>query len=128
MRPGAKRIAGWLAIFAIALHTALWGIGPLVTAADAADPFSVICHGVPQAAANNETSNDQSPANPDTGVHGCDHCNLCSATAAPVALDAVFAGQLIPARLLQVLRPVSTAATTNLATTPKLARGPPQQA
>jgi len=117
---GLRRTVGLVAILAIALHGLLLGLAPLATAA-ANDPFTVICHSVPQSA----PEQDQSPAGPDIGLHGCDHCNLCSAAAAPVALDDILAGQLVPARLLQVLRPVSTAAAISLATTPKLARGPP---
>jgi hypothetical protein len=124
MRERVRQCLGAMAIVAIALHGLLLGLAPLAAAASV-DPFTVICHSVPQTAPNSETSDDQSPANPDIGVHGCDHCNLCSAAAAPAALDEVFAGQLIPARLLHVLRPVSTAATISLATTPKLAQGPP---
>ncbi len=115
---GLRRAVGFVAILAIALHGLLLSLAPLAAVA-ANDPFTVICHSVPQ------SGQDQSPAGPDIGLHGCDHCNLCSAAAKPVAVDDVLAGQLIPARLLQVLRPVSTAATISLATTPKLARGPP---
>ena len=120
-----RRAVGVLAIVAIALHGLLLGLAPL-TAATAVDPFTVICHGGPQAAPNGETGDNRS--SPDSGVHGCDHCNLCSAAPAPVALDDVFAGQMVPVRLLHILRPVSTAATISLATTPKLAQGPPQRA
>jgi hypothetical protein len=99
----------------------LLALAPLAAEA-AADPFTVICHsGAPA-----PSGDDQAPARPDIAAHGCDHCNLCSAAAAPSALDDVLAGQLLPARLLNVLRPVSTAATISLAATPKLARGPPQ--
>jgi len=116
----ARRVLSLVAILAIALHGVLMSVAP-PAAASATDPFSVICHSVPQPT----SSDDQSPASPDNAIHGCDHCNLCSAAATPVALDDILAGQLVPARLLQVLRPVSTAATISLATTPKLARGPP---
>jgi hypothetical protein len=109
-----------VAILAIALHGLLLSLAPLAAVA-ANDPFTVICHSVPQST----PGQDQSPAGPDIGLHGCDHCNLCSAAATPVAVDDVLAGRLIPARLLHVLRPVSTAATISLATTPKLAQGPP---
>ena len=115
-----RRAVGIVAIIAIALHGLLLGLAPLAAAASI-DPFTVICHSAPQTA----PSDDQSPSSPDIAVHGCDHCNLCSATAPPAALDEVLAGQLLPVRLLQVLRPGSTAATTSLATTPKLAQGPP---
>ncbi len=117
---GKRRAVGLVAIVAIALHGLLLSLAPLAAAA-ANDPFTVICHSIPQPG----PGDGQSPASPDGGLHGCDHCNLCSAAAAPVALDDVLAGQLVPARVTQVLRPVSTAATLSLATTPKLAQGPP---
>ena len=120
MRVRGRQCLGVVAIVAIALHGLLLGLAPLA-ATTAANPFTVICHSVPQPTSNG----DQSPASPDSGSHGCDHCNLCSAAASPVALDEVLAGQLVPVRLLHVLRPVSTAATVSLATTPKLAQGPP---
>ena len=122
MRPRAKRIAGWLAIFAIALHTALWGIGPL--AADAADPISVICHSGTAAA----PPADDSTGAPNSAVgHGCDHCNLCSA-APPATVGEVLAGYLAPAALLLILRPADALAGTLFTAAPKLARGPPQRA
>jgi hypothetical protein len=90
-----------------------------MAAGAAADPFSVICHSEAGAPA------EQAPAAP-AHTQACDHCNLCSAAPASAALVPVFAGQLAPARLLQILRPVSAALAGHLATTPKLARGPPQ--
>ena len=119
----SRRAVGLVAIVAIALHGLLLSLAPLAAAASN-DPFSVICHSVPQPA----SSDDRSPASPDAGGAGCDHCNLCSAAAGLPTLDHVIAGQLLPARVTDVLRPVSTAATISLATTPKLARGPPQSA
>lgn len=115
---GSRRAVGFMAILAIALHGLLLSLAPLVAAAN--DPFTVICHSVPQS-----SGQEQTPAGPDIGLHGCDHCNLCSAAGTPVAVDNVLAGQLRPGRLLHVLWPVSPAATISLATTPKLARGPP---
>jgi len=72
-----------------------------------------------------QTSDDQTPANSGGAPQGCEHCNLCSAAAAPATLDEVIIGQLIPAPLLQILRPVSAVATAGLAASPKLAQGPP---
>jgi hypothetical protein len=118
---GVRRIPSLLAIYAIAMHTILWGAGPL-TATPALDPFSVICHSVAPAG----LADQNAPVAPDRApTHACDHCNLCSAIAPPAELDYVLAGQLAPAPLLQLLRPVSTAARSSLAITPKLARGPP---
>jgi hypothetical protein len=124
MRIRTRPCLSVVAIIATALHGLLLGLAPLAAAASV-DPFTVICHSAPQTAPSNETSDEQSPASPDIVVHGCDHCNLCSAAAPPAALDEVFAGQLVPVRLLHVLRAVSAAANISLATTPKLAQGPP---
>jgi hypothetical protein len=110
---------GLVAILAIALHGLLLSLAPLAAAA-AADPFTIICHSVPQT-----PGEDQSPANPDIGAHGCDHCNLCSAAPTPTAGDDIFAGQLRPARLLHVLRPASADTRSGLAASANRARGPP---
>jgi hypothetical protein len=114
-----RQAGGVVAIVAIALHGLLLSFAPLAASA-AADPFTVICHSVPPT-----PSEDQSPASPDGGVAGCDHCNLCSAATAPVALDEVLAAHLTPAGLLQVLRPASADARPSLAAGPNRARGPP---
>jgi hypothetical protein len=116
------RPVSFAAIYAVALHTILLGIVPVVASASVAgDPFSIICHSdaQPRGAA------EQAPGGPDiVPGHACDHCNLCSASPALV-LDFVFAGQLAPTRLLQVLQPASTAARSHFAVTLHLARGPP---
>jgi len=119
---GLRRAVSFVAIVAIALHGVLLSLAPLA-AASAVDPLSVICH----SGAQTTPSDEQAPT-PDAAAHGCGHCNLCSAAAVPPALDDVLAGQLVPGRLLQVLRPVSNATSVSLAGTPKLARGPPQTA
>jgi hypothetical protein len=120
MRAGFRKVIGVLAIYAVALHVVLVGLMPFAAAAVSADPLSVICHSVPAGAAGQQ----------DTGVpqpgHACEHCNLCTAMAPPPAPDTPLAGHLAPARVLHVLRPLSTAAKTSLAADPKLARGPPQ--
>lgn len=108
---------GLVAIVAIALQGLLLSLAPL---AAAVDPFTVICHSAPQT-----PSEDQSPASPDIGAHGCDHCNLCSVAATPSALDEVLAEHLVPARLLHVLRPASADTRPSLAASPNRARGPP---
>ena len=115
---GMRRAVGVVAIVAIALHGLLLSLAPLAAEA-ATDPFTVICHSVPQ------SDDQQSPAGPDHTFHGCDHCNLCSAAAAPAAPDHLLAGKFLPRRLIGILRPVSTVATVNRASTPKLARAPP---
>ena len=119
MHVRVRQCLGAVAIVAIALHGLLLSLAPLAASA-AADPFSVICHSMPQT-----PGEDQSPANFDIGAHGCEHCNLCSAAAAPGALDQVLAGDLAPARLLHVLRPTSADTRPGLAASPNRARGPP---
>ena len=123
MRRGGKGFVGWLAIVAIALHTVLWSAMPMA-AASTVDPFSVICSSGTHAAAQTDQTPDGQVPQP---ASACDHCNLCGAAAAPAAtLDNIIAGQLQPARLLQVLRPAITAAHDGVAHSPHQARGPPQ--
>lgn len=113
-----KRASSILAIVAIALHGLLLGLAPL---AAAADPFQTICHS--SAAA----SDAQAPGPADAALHGCEHCNLCGAAAAPPARHEVVAGRLAPAPLLEVLRPVTVIAVLHpAAVSPKLAQGPPR--
>ena len=122
MRRGVKRSLGWLAIVAIALHTVLWGVAAPMAQASTVDPFSIICSSATHAAAQTEQAPDQVPA----PAAACDHCNLCGAAAAPSAsLDSIIAGQLQPAKLLQVLRPATAAAHDGVASSPHQARGPP---
>jgi hypothetical protein len=124
MRRGSKGFVGWLAILAIALHTVLWGAVPMA-AASAIDPFSVICSSTSHTAAQTDQTPDGQVPKP---TSACDHCNLCGAAAAPSAsLESVLAGQLLPAKLLDVLRPATTAARDGVASTPHQARGPPQR-
>jgi hypothetical protein len=119
MRVALRRSLSWLAIYAIALHTILLGVAPLM-AAPTVDPFSVICHSQAPGAAPAE----QMPASP-APSHACDHCNLCSAMAPPDELDGVVIAQLTPPKLLQVLRPASTSGRAGIADNPNRARGPP---
>jgi hypothetical protein len=123
MRIRVRQYLSVMAAFAFALHGLLLGLAPLAAVAAASDPFSVICHSIPQTPGDDA----QSPTDPGGAPHGCEHCNLC-ATADVPTLDGIFAGQLVPARLLDVLYPFSIAATISLATTPKLAQGPPASA
>lgn len=118
-----RRSVGWLAIFAIALHTILTGIVPLASAAPR-DPFSVICHAAPADASPDGQTNlpDRAPSGP------CDHCQLCSAVAAPLAPQTLLDSDLAPSGLIAVLYPTSMAPARGIAHTPKLARGPPQRA
>lgn len=123
MRQGLRRSVGYLAIFAIALHTILLAAVTPIAAANSVDPFSIICHsGAPAAEPADTTS--KAPAS--TPSSACDHCNLCSATAASYdTLDDIVAGYLTPARLLQVLRPSDESGRYRVAGNPTQARGPP---
>lgn len=121
MRLGVKQVLTWVAIYAVAMHTLLAGVAPAFAAAqERADPFSVIC--LHDAGAGSPAG--QQPSGMVPG-HACEHCNLCSATASLPAPNLVVFGTLLPARLLQVLRPASAAAGTGVAFRPNLARGPP---
>jgi hypothetical protein len=123
MRLGWRKITGGVAIYAVALHVVLTGLLPVGAAAASAGPLSVICHSVPAGA----TGDDHGQTIPAPG-HACEHCNLCTAMAPPPAPATPVTGNLAPAPVLHVLRPVSTAARTSLASDPKLARGPPRDA
>jgi hypothetical protein len=119
MRFGGRQVLSWVAIYAVAMHTLLTGIGPaFATAPDSIDPLAVIClHDA-------GTGSTSMPSGLVPG-HACEHCNLCSAAAAPPTPDLVVFGNLMPARLLRVLRPASTPPGTGIAFRPNLARGPP---
>ncbi len=120
MRLG-RQILIWVAIYAVAMHTLLTGVAPAFAAAqDNVDPFSVIC--LHDGGSGSPAGKQPSGLMPG---HACEHCNLCSAAGAPPAPDLVVFGNLLPARLLQVLRPVSTAPNSGAAFLPNLARGPP---
>ena len=113
MRISGRRVLSLVAIYAIALHTILWGAG--VPYAAAVDPFSVICH----SAAPGE------PAQAPSHSPVCDHCTLCSAMAPPAPQPGGTIAQLLPAPLLEILRPASFARSSSFSYTPNLARGPP---
>jgi hypothetical protein len=118
MRALVRQVMSWAAIYAVALHVILLGLMPVTVTGETVNPFSVICHSV--------TPGDQAPGKPDLAPgHACEHCNLCSAAPPPEPATASI-GQLLPARLLHVLRPVSQAPCTGIAFTPHFARGPPR--
>jgi hypothetical protein len=118
MRAGVRQIAGVAATIAIAMHTILWAaVAPF--AASSVDPFTVICHSEASAPADQTPANGALPP-----AHACDHCNLCSAIAPPVPLNALST-TLAPARVLQVLRPAVFTPHHDVAADPKLPRGPP---
>ena len=120
MRLG-RQVLTWVAIYAVAMHTLMTGVAPAFAATQGSvDPFSVIC--LHDAGVGSPASQQPSGLVPG---HACEHCNLCSAVAPPPAPDLVVFGNLLSARLLQVLRPVSTAPGTGVAFRPNLARGPP---
>jgi hypothetical protein len=112
-----------LAIYAVALHVILLGLVPIAANGLTVDPFSVICH----SAASTAAPGDEAPSKADLiPGHACEHCNLCSAAAPPPAPDIVLIGNLMPTRLLRVLRPASHAPTAGIAFRPNFARGPPR--
>ena len=78
MRLGARQVLSWVAIYAVAMHTLLTGIGPAFAAAqDSVDPFSVIClHDAGAAPPAVQQPSGLVPG------HACEHCNLCSAAGA----------------------------------------------
>ena len=94
---------------------------PIAANGDIVNPFSVICHSAGPAGAGDET-----PRKPDLiPGQACEHCNLCG-TAPPPEPAAVLIDNLLPTRLLQVLRPASHAPSAGVAFRPNLARGPPR--
>jgi len=122
-RIGFKKAVSWTAIYAVALHVMLIALIPIAANGEIVNPYSVICHSAPINAAGDET-----PAKPDLiPGHACEHCNLCSA-APPPEPAIIPIGSLLPARLLQVLRPVSQAPHAGVAVRPNFARGPPRTA
>ena len=123
MRGLATQVTSWVAIYVVALHVILLGLVPITANGAAIDPFSVICH----SAVSSAFPGDEAPGKPDLiPGHACEHCNLCSAVAPPPAPDLVLIGNLMPTRLLHVLRPVSHASDAGIALRPNFARGPPR--
>jgi hypothetical protein len=119
MRSGTKQILSVVVAMAVAMHTVLWAAVTPLTAASAVDPFTVICHSEPSAPA--EDAPDHGPLAP---AHACDHCNLCSAAAPPLAPDTAVAARFEPVQTLRILHPANIAR-HDVAADPKLARGPP---
>ena len=119
MRGLGRQVLSWVAIYAVAMHTLLTGIGPAFAAAqDSVDPFSVIC--LHDAGAGTPSQ----PAGLVPG-HAGEHCNFCGVAAPPPAPDVMLIGALMPTRLQKVLCPVSSAPGIGVAFCPNLARGPP---
>lgn len=122
MRTGIRRGLSLFAIYAIALHTVLWGaVVPAATAT--IDPFTVICH-----SDASTTPAEQAPNNSRLiPAHACDHCNLCSAAPAPTP-SAALAIDFRPPRLVPMVFSAPSIARADVTSEPKLARGPPRQA
>ena len=120
MRGLGKKVLSWVAIYAVAMHTLLTGIAPAFSVnQDSVDPFSVICL---------HDAGSGSPSSLLSGLvpgHACEHCNLCSAVAPPPSPDLIVFGNLMPSRMLHVLRPASAAPSAGIEYRPNLARGPP---
>ena len=125
MRAAGTRILSWIAIYAVALHVVLLGLVPPVVGGQATnlDPFSSICHSQPTSQTNEDSGNpDLVPG------HACEHCNLCAAYGPPAAPLDVLVAILAPARILDVLGPVSASAQSSTIADLRQARGPPLNA
>jgi hypothetical protein len=118
MRLVGGRVLSVVVIYAIALHTILWGAATPMVTGPSADPFSIICH------SEAPSSDGQSPATP-APSQACDHCTLWTAAAPAPAPGFTLIGNLAPTRMLQILRPASDPLSDNVATNSKSARGPP---
>jgi hypothetical protein len=119
MRALVRRTVTVLAIYTIALHTVLWAAVAPFTAAPPVDPLTVVCHSEASAPA------DPAPHGPISPAHACDHCNLCSAAAVPLAPNMSVVGRIEPVRTLSILHPANASRRDDVAVDPKLARGPP---
>jgi hypothetical protein len=111
-----------LALYAMTLHVLLAALAPTaIGGGSTVDPFSVICH-----SSSPNASGDPAPRSPAL-IPGkaCEHCNLCSAMAPPSAPDVALAIEYAPTRVLHVFRPAEMRAPADIASEPKLARGPP---
>ena len=114
---GIRRAVSLAAIYAIALQTILLGVLPLTNGS----PFSVIC----RSDIRSIDFIDQAPGGADhLGGYGCDHCILCNASV-PLPPDTFIVTEL-PLSVSQVFRSAWFAPTVGIASSPKLARGPPQ--
>lgn len=121
MRAGGRKFLGVVAILAIALHAVLWAAAPMA-AANAVDPFTVICHS--EAASPGADQDQPAPANPSPS-HACDHCTLCAAAAQPAALDNGLGLRLTPTTLVQLPHPPAPSLGGDIVHHPNRTRGPP---
>ena len=121
MKLPVRRIAGALAIIAIGLHTALWGVILTPALGAAIDPLSVICH------SGGDAAPDQAPAGP-VHSHACEHCNLCGTPAASPGPVGAAVAALKPAEVLRVLVPPTVRPVVGIVVKSTSARGPPVSA
>jgi hypothetical protein len=122
MRTGLRRALRILAIAAIALHTALWGLAPARANTSTIDPLSVICHSSVEA----QTTPESAPATQDSAPsHACEHCNVCGALASSALPPAFALIRLLPAWLVRVPAPRPVVAANGFEISSKGARGPP---
>ena len=120
MRGLARQVVSWVAIYAVALHVILLGLVPIAANGAAVDPFSVICH----SASAGARRRDAGKARPDPRprLRTLQSVQRRAAAAAP---DIALIGNLMPTRLMHVLRPASQTPRAGIAFRPNLARGPP---
>ena len=124
MRPAPRRIVGVIAILAIGLHVALWGVAAGQALPAPFDPFSIICHSG-AATDNSASSAPAEPAGAPVHAHPCDHCNLCSSTTTAREPASAAIAQLLPAHILEVLVPPPVRAVNGITAKSASARGPP---
>jgi hypothetical protein len=120
MRQFLRKSVTFLAIYTVALHAMLWGLVAPPTTTNAFDPLTVICHS--DASAPAQQAPDRIPLAP---AHICDQCNVCNAVALAVVPNTALIARFEPVRALQVLHAIIVARHNEIATDPKLARGPP---
>jgi hypothetical protein len=112
-----------LALYAVALHVILLGFLPVSPGAFAPiNPFAIICHATGPAAKPGERPPGKLNFIPGRAI---DHCNLCSAAAAPPAPKIAFNIDFQSTRVLHVFSPHSAPVRSGLIFDPKLIRGPP---
>jgi hypothetical protein len=114
----AKRLAAWVAIFAIALQTVFAGFGGGPAIAAPFDPATIICHSAPP---------DGGPTQPPPATHDdcCSHCILCSSLSM-ASLPAIDTAQMPPRIIAAKLSPFSAVALFSRDPSgPNLPRGPP---
>jgi len=117
---GGTRYLSMVAAFSLTVHTVLWAALAPHAASPVVDPFTIICH-----SETSGTADETSTPGPLAPTHACDHCNLCSAATPPLPPDTARLVCFKPVLILRGLNPAETARHGDVATDPKLARGPP---